>query len=254
VLAAHGTARVRPILLLAAFTGLILLSQARTGQLLLASNLIVFVALRYVFAPPHGHYRPLLVSTMTIVGALGVLSGLVVASASVDDLTRSVVAGESISDLSRLAYQTSAFAMFVSHPIVGVGLGQFAFNAIEFMPAWAYFSSEVSLSMTHPGAPWPNTYSLYARIAAETGLLGLCGWLTLWLSAVALLLRDSTAYARRFGRLPFTTYPVVMNCMAVLVAGITTDTFRTPMMWIAVGGAAALLEGVRRRLAQAEGS
>jgi O-antigen ligase len=239
---------------LSAFTGLILLSQARTGQLLLASNVMIFVGLRYVFAPPHGHYRPLLVSTITIVGALGVLTGLAVASASLDDFTRSVVAGESVSDLSRLAYQTSAFAMFAGHPIVGVGVGQFAFKAIEFMPAWAYFSPEVSSSMTHPAAPWPNTYSLYARIAAETGILGLLGWLTLWLSAIALLLRDSTAYARRFGRLPFTTYPLVMNCVAVLVAGITTDTFRTPMIWIAVGGTAALLAGVRQRLAQAEGS
>jgi hypothetical protein len=42
--------------------------------------------------------------------------------------------------------------------------------------------------------------------------------------------------------------------VAVLVAGITTDTFRTPMMWIAVGGTAALLAGVRKRLDQAESS
>jgi hypothetical protein len=254
LLAARGTARAWPALLLGAFTLLILVAQARTGQLLLASNLLVFVALRYVFAPPHGHFRPVLVGTLISLGAVFLLLGLAVLGASVGDITRSVIAGESISDLSRLAYQTSAFSMFAAHSIVGVGLGQFAFNALEFMPSWAYFSPEVASSLTHPSAPWPNTYSLYARISAEMGLLGLFGWLTLWLAAVALLLRDSTAYARRFGALPFTTYPLVLNCVAVLVSGITTDTFRTPMMWIAVGGTAALLAGVRNRLDQDESS
>jgi O-antigen ligase len=253
VLAAGGATRVRGALLLGAFTVLILLSQARTGQLLIMSNLVVFVALRYVFAPPNGRYRPLLVGTMTIFGAIALIVGLAVAAASVDEFTETVVAGDSISNLSRLAFQTSAFAMFAAHPITGVGFGQFAFNSVEFMPAWAYFSSEVSESLTHPGAAWPNTYSLYARICAETGALGLLGWLALWLSAIAFLVRDTTAYARRFGRLPFVTYPLVMNCMAVLVAGITTDTFRTPMMWIALGGTAALLATVRKRLAQSEG-
>jgi hypothetical protein len=67
------------------------------------------------------------------------------------------------------------------------------------------------------------------------------------------LIRDGTAYARRFGALPFTVYPLVMNCIGVLVAGITTDTFRTPMLWIAIGGTAALLTGVRQRLIAADG-
>jgi hypothetical protein len=245
---------VRPAILLAAFTLLILLAQARTGQLLLASNLFVFLALRFVFAPPDGQYRPVLVGTLISLGAIALLIGLAVLGASPDNFTQSVVAGESVSDLSRLAYQTSAFTMFAAHPLAGVGLGQFAFNAAQFMPSWAYFSPEVASSLTHPAAPWPNTYSLYARISAETGLLGLVGWLWLWLGAIALLLRDSTAYARRFGALPFTTYPLVLNSMAVLVAGITTDTFRTPMIWIAIGGTAALLAGVRNRLDQAASS
>ena len=254
VLAASGKSRVRPAILLAAFTLLILLAQARTGQLLLASNLLVFVALRFIYAPPNGHYRPVLVGTLTSLGAVGLLIGLAVLGASAGDFTRSVIAGESVSDLSRLAYQTSAFAMFAAHPVFGVGLGQFAFNALEFMPEWAYFSPEVASSLTHPEAPWPNTYSLYARISAEAGLLGLMGWLALWLGAIALLLRDSNAYARRFGALPFTTYPLVLNSAGVLVAGITTDTFRTPMIWIAIGGIAALLAGVRNRLNQAASS
>jgi hypothetical protein len=254
LLAEKGRARVRPAILLAAFTLLILLAQARTGQLLLASNLFVFLALRFVFAPPDGQYRPVLVGTLISLGAIALLIGLAVLGASPDNFTQSVVAGESVSDLSRLAYQTSAFTMFAAHPLAGVGLGQFAFNAAQFMPSWAYFSPEVASSLTHPAAPWPNTYSLYARISAETGLLGLVGWLGLWLGAIALLLRDSTAYARRFGALPFTTYPLVLNSMAVLVAGITTDTFRTPMIWIAIGGTAALLAGVRNRLDQAASS
>lgn len=254
VLGASGKSRAWPAILLATFTLLILFAQARTGHLLLASNLLAFVALRFIYAPPSGRYRPVLVGTLTSFGAVGLLIGLAVLGASSGDFTRSVVAGESISDLSRLAYQTSALTMFAANPVFGVGLGQFAFNALKFMPEWAYFSSEVALSLTHSQAPWPNTYSLYARISAETGLLGLVGWLALWMRGIALLLRDSNAYARRFGALPFTTYPLLLNCVGVLVAGITTDTFRTPMIWIAIGGIAALLAGVRNRLDQAADS
>jgi O-antigen ligase len=160
-----------------------------------------------------------------------------------------VVAGDSVSDLSRLAYQTSAFSMFASSPLFGIGMGQFAFRAIEFMPSWAYFSPEVAASMIQPNAPWPNTYSLYARISAETGLLGLIAWLFLWTWLVVSLLRAGGAYARRFGAMPIPIYPLVMNCVAVLVSAITTDTFRTPMIWIALGGSVAVLSAIRDKMA-----
>ena len=247
VLATTGRRRALHGVLLAAFTLLIIASEARTGQLLLVANIAAFVALRFIYAPPNGRTNAAGVAVITTI-ATGVLAlGLVALLTRASNITAGVVGGESVSDLTRLAYQVSAFGMFVDHPVNGVGVGQFAFHAIDFMPGWAYFSPEVAASMIQPTAPWPNTYSLYARLAAETGLIGLLGWIGLWLITIVLVLRAATAHARRLGALPVVTYPIIMNCMAVLVSGITTDTFRTPMMWIGLGAAGATLQGLRRR-------
>jgi hypothetical protein len=247
VLAATGRQRVLRWALLIAFTALILASQARTGQLLLAANLVAFVALRYVYAPPNGRPNKPAVAALTAMAGAGAIAGVALAVSSVDGMAAGVVRGESVSDLTRLAYQLTAFSMFADHPLDGVGMGQFAFHAINFMPAWGYFSPEVAASMIQPAAPWPNTYSLYARLAAETGFVGLGCWIALWLTTIVLVIRAATAHARRHGALPVVTYPIVMNALAVLVSAVTTDTFRTPMIWIGLGAAAAALAAVRRR-------
>ena len=54
----------------------------------------------------------------------------------------------------------------------------------------------------------------------------------------------------RLGRpVPIVAYAIIMNCITVFVAAVTTDTFRTPMIWIALG-AGACLDGRARQLAR----
>jgi hypothetical protein len=109
------------------------------------------------------------------------------------------------------------------------------------MPDWAFRSPEVRPMLTYPLAPWPNVYSIYARIAAELGLVGLVGWVLLW-TGLALKLAVKSGRDRASGS-PVVTwhYPVILNCIGVIFSGFTTDTFRTPMMWVAMGLGCALL-------------
>src|SRR5208283_4032123 len=130
------------------------------------------------------------------------------------------------------AYQVTALKIFAANPIVGVGLGQFAFNAVASMPSWGFLSPEVGVSFTYPEAPWPNTYSLYARLAAELGLIGLLGWVAIWSALIIAVCHAALTYVGFRRPVPVIAYAIIMSCIGILVTGVTTDTFRTPMIGI----------------------
>ena len=238
VLMTRKSRRALHIILLVAFTILIVGSQARTGWLLLAADLVSFGLLWFLFLPREGRVnKPAALITGSVL-LLTITSIVLVYAASFDEIVSGVVGGTSVSDLSRLAYQVTALKLFSVNPIVGVGLGQFAFKAASSMPSWGFLSPEIQSSLVYPEAPWPNIYSLYARLAAELGIMGLLGWVAIWSAFTISVCRAALRYAG-FGRtVPAIVYPIIMGCVAVLVASVTTDTFRTPMIWITLGAGA----------------
>jgi O-antigen ligase len=230
--------RLIHVVLLAAFTVLIVASQARTGWLLLVTNLACFGALRILFLPLNGLVNTMAARFAAVLLLAGIIGGVVAYGISLDQLISDVVAGDSVSDLSRLAYQVTALKIFASQPMLGSGLGQFAFRASLHMPSWGFLSPEIGASLVHPEAPWPNTYSLYARIAAELGLVGLAGWLAVWCTLILSVRRAALTFASFGGQVPAIAYPIIMSSVGILVTGITTDTFRIPMMWLVLGASA----------------
>ncbi|WP_234685888.1 O-antigen ligase family protein [Bradyrhizobium monzae] len=235
-----GVRRAVHICLLIAFTVLIVAAQARTGWLLLATDIAVFGLARFVFLPPHGRVRrsaALIINSGVVFASIALV---IVYVARFDEIVRSTVSGSSVSDISRLAYQVTAGRMFAMNPISGAGLGQFAFKASSYMPEWGYFSPEIKASLQYPEAPWPNTYSLYARLAAELGVVGLVGWIAIWVTLMVSVRRAGLVYSHLGRTVPEVAYPIIMNCAGVLVAAVTTDTFRTPMIWITLGVGACL--------------
>lgn len=238
VLMTRKSRRALHIILLSAFTILIVGSQARTGWLLLGANLVSFGLLRFLFLPREGRVNK---PAALITGSILLLAGasiLVIYAANFDGIVAGVVDGTSVSDLSRLAYQVTALKVFAANPIVGVGLGQYAFNAAASIPSWGFLSPEVGPSLIYPEAPWPNTYSLYARLAAELGLAGLLGWIAIWSALIISVCHAARTYAGFHRPVPVIAYAIVMSCIAILVTGVTTDTFRTPMIWITLGAGA----------------
>lgn len=162
-------------------------------------------------------------------------------SMSFDHTVDRVIRGESVSNLTRLASQVSGLNMFLGHPLVGVGLGQYAFHDVQYMPSWGYMSYELKPWLVYPTAPWPAVFSTYARLGAETGVVGLVGWIGLWIGMAILTVRRSQRFAQSEGAMPIITYPLIMNYLGVLVSGIANDSFRNPMFWIALGVGAGYL-------------
>ncbi|WP_302048291.1 O-antigen ligase family protein [Megamonas funiformis] len=81
------------------------------------------------------------------------------------------------SNLTRLGLQYTAFDMFLSKPLIGFGLGQFQFNAVEYIPEWAYFSAEIR-RFANAGDPttFIGTFNTHIRVLVESGIVGGILW------------------------------------------------------------------------------
>ena len=192
-----------------------------------------------MFLPIHGRIPKGLAAITASVLLLTFAFSILYYMTIFDEVINEVKKGTSVSDLTRLAYQVAAFKIFTASPILGVGLGQFAFKAFAYMPTFGFLSPEISPSLLYRGAPWPNTYSIYARLAAELGIIGVAGWVTIWITLIVSVYRASLAHTR-FGRaVPAIAYTIIMTSIAILATGVTTDTFRTPMIWITLGAGAS---------------
>jgi O-antigen ligase len=239
-----------PWLVLAAFTITIIASQSRTGLLMLGVNCIGLMALSFLYARSRsgggGSEAMAGLRMLLPVAALLVIVTLAYRTwTQSQGLVDQVVAGDSVSNHSRLAFQTAGLAIFQTHPLFGVGLGQFGFHVAEALPSWGFLSPEVRPMITFPEAPWPNVYSIYVRLAAELGLVGVVGWCLLWLGLFFALASRARAAANEPTEIRYSSYPIAMNCLGVLASGIASDTFRTPMLWVTLGLACAAVRMTR---------
>ena len=225
--------------LLVVFTLAIIATGSRTGMLLLGVNLAAMALLATLYGRVSFSREAVVAARVLgpiMVGVVALVGGALL-YVNYDNLVIGLVAGESVSNLSRAAFQLAGFSMFADNPLLGVGFGQFGVNVADYLPDWAFRSPEVAPMITYPEAPWPASYSLYARLAAELGALGVLGWFILWLG-MALKLAQARSET---GQSVLMHWPVVMNCFGVLASGIASDTFRTPMFWVAMGIGCALV-------------
>lgn len=137
-----------------------------------------------------------------------------------------------LSNVARVGSQVAACAMAFNHPIFGIGLGQYGFLMPEYVPGWALMSDEIQKWMSPlPGTAWPPVHGLYARIAAETGMVGLIFWLATWgtmLISTWRRCRKVFLLNREQGMLGVA---LIISKVGVLLAGLNLDSFRVFSYW-----------------------
>jgi O-antigen ligase len=222
-------------------TALQLASPSRTGSIMMASTVVILLLLRLVYLPPkrgsvdwtaRAFVTPVLIVAVVAAGAFG--------PTILSDLKSLAIAGSSVSDISRLASIEAAMNMFLHRPFFGFGFGQFGFFFVKYLPSWAYLSYEIDNWIAKP-VLWPTTYSVYARLASELGIVGLAWWAGLWLWLARRIWAASIRHQEQTGMLPAGAYPLIAGCFAVLSSGLMTDTFRSQMIWVTLGLAAGYL-------------
>lgn len=143
----------------------------------------------------------------------------------------------------RFTYFETAFRIFEAFPVVGVGLGNYAFYFDEMLPDQIYFQPEI-IRQTTPDEGRDRLITpknLIARLLSETGILGTAAFITFILAiagCILYLLANPDLRFRYWGLSG--TLAFVVFCVVVF----SFDSFALPNMWVVFGllTAAAHLE------------
>ena len=136
---------------------------------------------------------------------------------------------------ARLAYSEAAYNTYEAHPLLGVGLGNYAFYFEDMLP---YRPLAESPEVLHLITPDPDRNRLitaknfYLRLLAETGIVGTAAFFT-FLTAIlgcALYLLFSAHKEEQF-----LGFGGVCGLFSFALAAFTFDSFAIPNMWVVFG-------------------
>jgi hypothetical protein len=135
----------------------------------------------------------------------------------------------------RVVYWQTGWEVFNDYPILGVGLGNAGYFFPEKMSPFGWGLTDVN-QLIFSDTALPNTKSMWARLLAETGLVGfsifLCWLLVMWASG-------DRAQRHRPPVLQVFGLAGQLAILAFLVEGFSIDSFALPYLWVSLGLAAA---------------
>ncbi|WKZ36420.1 MAG: O-antigen ligase family protein [Anaerolineales bacterium] len=241
---------LEPVLLV--LTTLVLLATYSRGGLLttVAAAGLTFLFLgRDVLRPAwtwftrgvRGHITGILLRVALLVVVVGGIAGALLFLGQ-RDYFRSLVnfEADSLSEYmvniragARGAYSSAAFAVFEEHPFSGVGLGASGFTMYQNLPNWSLTTvPEIARQLSTDNRLYPNPKNMYARLLAETGLIGFFLFLAFQfhvLGDALSLLKRSELWAR------FAATAGVFAWLAITFYNFTQDSLTTPNVWLVSG-------------------
>ena len=99
--------------------------------------------------------------------------------------------------------------------------------------------------LTDPLAGWPSSYSVFARFAAELGIVGLIMWIGLWLGLARAFIKSTLIYQAATDLQPTVVFPLVAGCFCVLLGGFATESLHFPKIWVMLGLGCRYLEDIK---------
>ena len=146
--------------------------------------------------------------------------------------------GDRLAFAERLVYWTSAFRTYSLYPIFGVGPGNSGFLFEQTLVDYGLRLTEIQRLLREASFGFPNPKNLWARLLAETGILGFV-FFTWWFISVglgaAVLWKRGNGLERYFG------LAGVFAFVAQLVEGFSLDSYALPQLWIVFGLATSAL-------------
>ncbi|HXD10402.1 MAG TPA: O-antigen ligase family protein [Anaerolineales bacterium] len=139
---------------------------------------------------------------------------------------------------ARAAYTFGALGAYDESPWLGVGLGASGFYIYDHLPDWSMTTvPEIARQLSPDNRLYPNPKNMYARLLAETGLIGFFLFLAFQFSVlgdVLTLLQKRTSLRR------FVGVAGLFSWFAVLIYNATQDSFAIPNIWVNLGVLAGL--------------
>ncbi|WP_404404947.1 O-antigen ligase family protein [Pelagibacterium halotolerans] len=222
---------------LAANLAMLALSQARASLVVAAGVFLVLVVLKLTqwSGIRRAPYRALLIANL-----LGLFAILAVQFVGQDEIGQIFLQDGKVSNLSRFAMNVSTLQQFADSPVVGKGLGQFAFWATDFMPQWGWYSGEIQAWLIEAERGWPSTFSLPGRILSELGLVGFGLWHA-YVFAIMWAALSRPRVVRVGGKEYDIRLLLVLLVPYVFFTTLPNETFAQMGFWLAIGLATASL-------------
>ena len=134
---------------------------------------------------------------------------------------------------ARSAYLISALGTYEESPVFGVGLGASGFYMYDHLPDWSLTTvPEIARQLSPENRLYPNPKNMYARLLAETGLVGFI----LFIAFLFSLLADAlTALGQTSPLARFLGIAGLFSWIAIALYNVTQDSFATPNLWINLG-------------------
>ncbi len=148
---------------------------------------------------------------------------------SITQLIQSITNPNNYSNIARGGLMQTAVKMGLDNPIKGVGLGQFAFHANDYVDERALISNEVQNWLDDDSEAWTPAFSLHTRILAEQGVIGFAIWVIIWCYILYKLFitwksKDNDYYG----------LTIIVSTCGVLASGFNADTYAFPPYWILI--------------------
>ena len=140
--------------------------------------------------------------------------------------------GAKLTLAERFIYWATAYRTFGTYPILGVGPGNAGFLFERLMPVYGYQLIEIQNVLSQPIYGFPNPKSLWFRILAEQGTVGMITFL-LWLILMGLSARALLKSSERLDR--FFGLAGLLCLVAQIFEGFSLDTYALPQLWIMLG-------------------
>lgn len=145
----------------------------------------------------------------------------------VGTIVSSVTDSENLSNIARSSMQNAAIRIAKDHPIFGVGLGEFAFNFSGYVDEDYLRSHEVQVWLDESNPTWPPVHSLYHRIAAEMGFVGLILYFLFFFTVcLKLLIKIIKSKNDIWGAL------LLLSYCSIIIGSLTIDTFLLTQFWL----------------------
>tara|TARA_B100000767_G_scaffold210025_1_gene197027 strand:- start:1 stop:891 length:891 start_codon:yes stop_codon:yes gene_type:complete len=197
--------------------------------------IIIVQAIIFVFAISQSYQYNKIFSKIVLTSVIAISLGLLVYAPKiinyVDNEIQSFKLNDddhSLSNKSRFGIQYAMFQVFLDNPVIGTGYGQQAFDARSKYPSWAKRNNwEFRLKYLNQNSKrFPPGYNLYLRLAAETGVLGLLGFL------LVILYIMIWCYNNLMMQKNLLAIIVFVSMAGFMLNWLKMDTFRIYGFWI----------------------
>ena len=135
----------------------------------------------------------------------------------------------------RYATTVAGLLIWQDHPILGVGLGGYGFYCFDYLPSWIWQSPDPYLwrDNTLVRGVWPPIHNLFARLLAETGILGVMAWLSAF---VFLFWEEILVLRTQIGQMESVLLKNLMvSTVGAFLCGFSGDSIYFSFYWIIFG-------------------